>query len=86
MVVLGLLLILVGVIAVPLAFFTGGTGTLELLHLDRTVFQILVAGVASGAFVLWGITLSRLGLTLLGDPARDHGPGPARARAVRSWD
>lgn len=61
MVILGLLLILLGVIATLSALFVSGEGTLELLNMDLTVFQIFLVGLVSGAFILWGFTILKFG-------------------------
>lgn len=61
MVILGLLLILLGVIATLSALFVTGDGTLELLNMDLTAFQIFLIGLVSGAFILWGFTILKFG-------------------------
>ena len=61
MVILGLLLILLGVTATLSALFVSGEGTLELLNMDLTAFQIFLVGLVSGAFLLWGFTILKFG-------------------------
>jgi hypothetical protein len=60
MVVLGLLLIVLGVVAILSALFVS-EGSAELLGMDLTAFQIFLIGVAAGAFILWGYTITKFG-------------------------
>jgi glycerol-3-phosphate acyltransferase PlsY len=61
MVVLGLLLIGAGVVFILAAFFsTSGTASLLGAHLGaRTIFLL---GLASGLAILWGFSISRVGV------------------------
>jgi small-conductance mechanosensitive channel len=61
MVVLGLLLVAAGVIAILAAIFsTSGTATFLGAHLNaHTIFFL---GLASGIAILWGFTISRVGV------------------------
>lgn len=62
MVILGLLLIIVGGIAILSALFVSEPGTgAELLGFDVTTIQIFLAGVAAGAAVLWGFSILKWG-------------------------
>ena len=60
MVILGLLLIVLGVVAIAAAVFVG-QGTAMILGIEMSALTIFVAGVATGAAILWGITLMRVG-------------------------
>jgi small-conductance mechanosensitive channel len=61
MVVLGLLLVAAGVIAILAAIFsTSGTASFLGAHLNaHTIFFL---GLASGIAILWGFTISRVGV------------------------
>ena len=64
MVILGLLLLGVGVIAILAGVFTSdvdASGQVTLLGIDLTPTALFVIGVIAGAFVLWGITLLKIG-------------------------
>ena len=60
MVVLGLLLIVLGVIAILAAVFVS-EGTAQLLGMDLSALGIFLLGVAAGAAVLWGYSLLKWG-------------------------
>ena len=60
MVILGLLLIVLGALAIVAAVFTG-TGTTSLLGFDMSALAIFVVGVAAGAFILWGWAVLKYG-------------------------
>ncbi len=60
MVILGLLLILLGAVAILSAVFVS-QGTAELLGIDMSSLQIFLVGVAAGAAVLWGYSLLKWG-------------------------
>lgn len=60
MVVLGLLLIVLGVIAVLSAVFVS-EGTAELLGMDLSALSIFLVGVAAGAAILWGYSILKWG-------------------------
>jgi hypothetical protein len=59
--VFGLLLMLVGALAVVAAVFTADGTNVELLGLDVTAFGIYLIGLASGLAILWGFTISKWG-------------------------
>jgi hypothetical protein len=59
--VFGLLLMLVGALAIVAAVFTAdGTGV-ELLGLDITALGLYFVGLGSGLAILWGFTISKWG-------------------------
>lgn len=60
MFVLGVLLILVGVLAILAALFSS-SGTASLLGADLSTKTIFLLGVAAGAAILWGFTITRFG-------------------------
>ena|SRR5829696_5356627 len=60
MVILGLLLIILGAIAILSAIFVS-EGSAELLGIEMSSLAIFLVGVAAGAAVLWGFTLLRWG-------------------------
>lgn len=60
MVVLGLLLIVLGVIAILAAIFVS-EGAGELLGMNLSALGIFLLGVAAGAAVLWGYSLLKWG-------------------------
>lgn len=60
MVILGLLLIILGVIAILSAIFVS-EGTAELLGIDMSSLEIFLVGVAAGAAVLWGYAILKWG-------------------------
>ncbi len=60
MVILGLLLIVLGALAIVAAVFTG-TGTTSLLGIDMSALAIFLVGVAAGAFILWGWAVLKYG-------------------------
>lgn len=59
--VFGLLLMLVGALAVVAAVFTADGTNVELLGLDVTAVGIYLIGLASGLAILWGFTISKWG-------------------------
>ncbi|WP_310529200.1 hypothetical protein [Nocardioides sp.] len=62
MVILGLILIIVGGIAILSALFVSEPGTgAELLGFNVTTIEIFLAGVAAGAAILWGFSLMKWG-------------------------
>jgi len=60
MVILGLLLIILGAIAVLSAIFVS-EGTAELLGIDMSALAIFLVGVAAGAAILWGFSILKWG-------------------------
>ena len=60
MVILGLLLIILGAIAILSAIFVS-EGSGELLGIDMTSLEIFLVGVAAGAAVLWGYSILKWG-------------------------
>ena len=60
MVILGLLLIILGAIAILSAIFVS-EGSCELLGIDMTSLEIFLVGVAAGAAVLWGYSILKWG-------------------------
>lgn len=60
MVILGLLLILLGAIAILSAVFVS-QGSAELLGIDMSALEIFLVGVAAGAAVLWGYSILKWG-------------------------
>jgi hypothetical protein len=60
MVILGLLLIILGAIAILSAVFVS-EGSGELLGVEMSSLAIFLVGVAAGAAVLWGYTLLKWG-------------------------
>lgn len=62
MVILGLLLILVGGVAIASAVFVSEPGTGgELLGFEVTTIETFLVGVAAGAAVLWGFSILKWG-------------------------
>lgn len=62
MVILGLLLIILGAIAVLSAIFVSEPGSGgELLGFDVTTLETFLIGVAAGAAILWGFTILKWG-------------------------
>ncbi len=61
MFVAGLLLILFGALAIVAALF-GSEGTADFLNQDLSAFTIFLIGLASGVAILWGFSLSKLGI------------------------
>lgn len=62
MVILGLLLIIIGVIAILSAVFVSEPGSGgELLGFDVTVLEAFLVGVAAGAAILWGYSILKWG-------------------------
>jgi hypothetical protein len=60
MVIFGLLLIVLGVLAILAGLFVS-KGQAELLGFDLSAAEIFVAGVVAGAFILWGFTILKYG-------------------------
>ena len=60
MVILGLLLIIVGAIAILSAVFVS-EGSGELLGIDMSTLAIFLVGVAAGAALLWGYSILKWG-------------------------
>lgn len=60
MVILGLLLIILGAIAILSAVFVS-EGSGELLGVDMSSLAIFLVGVAAGAAVLWGYSILKWG-------------------------
>ena len=60
MVILGMLLIVLGVVAVAAAVFVS-QGAAMILGIEMSALTIFIVGVATGAAILWGITLMRVG-------------------------
>ncbi len=61
MFVAGLLLILFGALAIVAALF-GSEGTADFLNQDLGAFTIFMIGLASGVAILWGFSISKLGV------------------------
>lgn len=63
MLILGLLLVLVGLLAILVALFgSGGTNdTAEILGNDLTTLTIFFAGVVAGVAILWGFSIIKWG-------------------------
>lgn len=65
MVLLGLLVILVGVVLILLGVFAtdvSSLGQIDVLGIDVSTTTLFVLGIAAGAAVLWGITITRYGV------------------------
>ncbi len=60
MVILGLLLIILGAIAILSAVFVS-QGSAELLGIDMSSLSIFLVGVAAGAAILWGYSILKWG-------------------------
>ena len=60
MVIFGLLLILLGALAIVAAVFVS-KGSAELLGIDMSALAIFLVGVAAGAAVLWGFSILKYG-------------------------
>lgn len=60
MVILGMLLIILGAIAVLSAIFVS-EGSGELLGIEMSSLAIFLIGVAAGAAILWGFTILKWG-------------------------
>ena len=60
MVILGLLLIILGAIAILSAIFVS-EGSGELLGIDMSSLEIFLVGVAAGAAILWGYSILKWG-------------------------
>jgi hypothetical protein len=60
MVILGILLMVLGVIAILCGLFLN-EGTAELLGVDVSSVTIFLIGVATGAAILWGFGLTKWG-------------------------
>jgi hypothetical protein len=59
--VLGLLLIIVGALAVVAAVLTADGTSVELLGFDVSAVGLYLFGLASGAAILWGFSLTKWG-------------------------
>jgi len=59
MVILGLLLILLGALAIVAALFS--SGSVELLGFDMSALAIFLVGVAAGAAIIWGFSILKYG-------------------------
>src|SRR3954452_17074258 len=59
--VFGLLLMLVGALAIVAALFTADGSNVELLGLDITAVGLYLVGLASGLAILWGFGISKWG-------------------------
>jgi protein-S-isoprenylcysteine O-methyltransferase Ste14 len=60
MVILGLLLIVLGALAIVAAVFTSD-GSASLLGIDMSVLATFLVGVVAGAFILWGWSILKYG-------------------------
>jgi hypothetical protein len=60
MVILGLLLIVLGALAIVAAVFTND-GSASLLGIDMSVLTVFLVGVGAGAFILWGWSILKYG-------------------------
>jgi hypothetical protein len=60
MVILGMLLLGIGIIAILAGVFVS-SGTAEFLGMDLRAVSIFLIGVASGASVIWGFTIFKMG-------------------------
>ena len=60
MVALGVVLMVLGGLAIAAGVFVS-EGTAQLLGVDLSALAIFLTGVASGAAVIWGFTLSKYG-------------------------
>jgi hypothetical protein len=59
--VFGLVLMVVGALAVVAAVFTADGTSVELLGLDVTALGMYLIGLGSGLAILWGFTISKWG-------------------------
>src|SRR3954468_17336020 len=59
--VFGLLLILLGALAVVAAVFTADGSNVELLGIDITALGLYLIGLGSGAAILWGFGITKWG-------------------------
>lgn len=59
--VFGLILMLVGALAVVAAVFTADGSNVELLGLDVSALGMYLIGLGSGLAILWGFTISKWG-------------------------
>lgn len=59
--VAGLLLVVVGALAVVAAVFTADGTNVELLGFDVTALGLYLIGLGSGAAILWGLGLTKWG-------------------------
>jgi len=59
--VFGLLVLLVGALAVVAAMFTADGTNVEILGLDVTALGLYLIGLGSGLAILWGFTISKWG-------------------------
>ena len=61
MFVVGLLLILLGALAIVAAVF-GSEGTAAFLSVDLSAFGIFVIGLGAGVAILWGYSIAKFGI------------------------
>ena len=61
MFVVGLLLILLGALAIVAAIF-GSEGTAAFLVVDVSAFGIFLIGLAAGVAILWGYSIAKFGV------------------------
>ena len=59
--VVGLLLMVLGALAVVAAVFTAKGTSVELLGLDVSALGLFLIGLGSGAAILWGFSISKWG-------------------------
>jgi hypothetical protein len=59
--VIGLILMVVGALAVVAAVFTADGSNVELLGLDVSALGMYLIGLGSGLAILWGFTISKWG-------------------------
>src|SRR3954469_5517464 len=59
--VFGLLVLLVGALAVVAAVFTADGTNVEILGLDVSALGLFLIGLGSGLAILWGFTISKWG-------------------------
>ena len=62
MFIVGLLLVLLGALAIVAALFGSGEGTVEFLNMDLNAFAIFAIGLGSGVAILWGYTIAKFGV------------------------
>jgi len=79
MFVVGLLLVLLGALAIVCAIF-GSEGTAAFLSFDVSAFGIFLIGLAAGVAILWGYSIAKYGLPVSVTPAA----GPITAASARS--
>lgn len=72
MVILGLLLILLGALAIVAAGFVSDGTDVELLGIEMSAFALFLVGVTAGAFILWGFTILKYGTRRTLKARREH--------------